>query len=276
MFAKMPQAHYSRVAPLFEPLNYNIEVPSILRGNTRGVIFVDDVDTPQQALIWDHLMAIYLAGEPNDPDFNAGLNDWMAQVPMPQAQKYGIDALTLAAAPESWNRTLPRLLNAYRLTRDSRHCYAHNRAMVRNTGIPDDYVLQPVTPELLARDDLLGRGWLEGWISSYWPTLDHYFQLGIGYVALLEDRAVASLCVSVFVSEGSYEFGTATHEDHRNRGLSTAVAGRCINTCLAHDLTPVWHCWSDNLPSIAVAHKVGFKLERNYSATRVWVPAPNA
>jgi RimJ/RimL family protein N-acetyltransferase len=276
MFAKLPQAYYSRVAPLFEPLDYNIEVPSILRGNTRGVIFVDDVETPQHTLIWDHLMAIYLAGEPNDPDFGASLSDWMAQVPLPQAQKYGIDALTLAATPESWNSTLPRLLSAYRLTRETRYCYAHNRAMVRHAGIPEDYVLQPVTPELLSRDDLLGRGWLEGWISSYWPTLDHFFQLGIGYVALFEDRAVASLCISVFVSEKAYEFGTATHKGHRNRGLSTGVAARCINTCLARDLTPVWQCWSDNQPSIAVARKVGFELEREYSVTRAWVLAPNA
>jgi RimJ/RimL family protein N-acetyltransferase len=276
MFAKLPKANYPQVASLFEPLAFNIEVPSILQGNTRGVIFVDNVDNPQEALIWDHLMALFLAGEARDPDFSAGLRDWMAQVPMPQAQKYGMDALTVTSTPAIWGQTLPRLLTTYRLTRDTRHCYAHNRSPVRYATIPEDYVLQPVTPELLSRDDLLGRGWLEGWISSYWPTLDRYFDTGIGYVALHEDRAVASLCISVFVSEKTYEFGTATHEGHRNRGLSTAVGSSCINTCLARGFTPVWHCWSDNLPSIAVARKIGFELERTYTVAKIWVPASSA
>ncbi|MBN1248122.1 MAG: GNAT family N-acetyltransferase [Anaerolineae bacterium] len=272
MFVELPKTHYHRVRPLFAPLAYNLEVPSILDGNTRGVIFVDDLEAPKQALMWDHLMAMFLAGHSEDPEFSAELRDWLTEVPVPQARKYGIDALTIDTTHHEWDETLPRLLNAYRLTRGTRHSYTHTGKHVRLGEIPVEYVIQPVTPQLLARDDLQGQGWLEGWISSYWPTLEHYFQLGIGYVALLEDRAVASLCISVFVTEHAYEFGTATHEDHRNRGLSTAAAGNCINRCLARDIAPIWHCWADNLPSIAVARKIGFKLERTYSVTQVWVP----
>lgn len=274
MFVELPEGRYDRVHRLFEPLAFNIEVRSILEGNTRGVVYVDDLDAPQQALMWDQLMAMFLAGSNGDPTFATGLRQWMAESPMPQAQKYGIDALTLDTAKEDWGQALPRVLNAYRLTRGQRHRYTHTGKHVRHTGVPAEYVIQPVTPQLLDREGLTGRGWLEGWITSYWPTLEQFFRLGIGYVALLEDRAVVSLCVSVFVAGGAYEFGTATHEDHRNLGLSTAVAGNCINRCLARSLSPVWHCWADNLPSIAVARKVGFELEREYAVTRIWVPSP--
>lgn len=272
MFVELPSGDYDRVRPLFESLTFNTEVPSILEGNTRGVIYVDDLSVPRRALMWDNLMAVFLAGDAGKSGFNTGLRAWLADAPVPLAQKYGIDALTVDAADESWQTALPRLLADYRVTQGQRHFYTHTDAHVRIPETPSEYTIEPVTPALLAREDLKGHGWLEGWISSYWPTLERYFNLGIGYVACLDRQAIVSLCISVFVTGTTYEFGTATHEDHRNQGLSTAVAGNCINSALAHEIDPIWHCWADNLPSIAVARKVGFQLEREYEVSKLWIP----
>ena len=108
---------------------------------------------------------------------------------------------------------------------------------------------------------------------SYWPTIEMYLDKGIGYVALVNDEAVASLCVSVFASGDTLESARRL-ADHRNHGLSTAVAAACVNDCLTRGSAPIWHCWGTNDPSIAVARKAGLRLEREYTIYKLWVPAP--
>jgi RimJ/RimL family protein N-acetyltransferase len=47
------------------------------------------------------------------------------------------------------------------------------------------------------------------------------------------------------------------------------VASACVDYCLTEYITPHWHCWADNLPSVAVAEKVGFKKSLVYPAYRI-------
>ena len=273
MFTELSHRRRHLVRPLFDTLSFNTEVPSMLDGNTKSRIFVDDPDQPTVALIWDGLIELFLAGSPDQADFNRGLQEWFTAEPIPRAQHSGMEELALTYTPTTWTVQLPQLLSGYKLTRELRRFHTHTGAPAACPPLGAAYTVLPVTAELLVREDLKGRGWLEGWIMSYWPTIEMYHDKGIGYVALAGDEAVASLCVSVFASGDTLEFGTATHPDHRNRGLSTAVAAACVNDCLARGSAPIWHCWDTNGPSIAVARKVGFRLEREYTIYKLWVPA---
>ncbi|MCJ7739536.1 MAG: GNAT family N-acetyltransferase [Anaerolineae bacterium] len=273
MFAELPHEKFHLVIPLFATLTFNTEVPSILDGNTRGRIFVDDPDNPAVALIWDGLIGLFLAGTPNRAGFNRGLQGWFAAEPIPQAQAHGMQELALTYTPNAWAAQLPQLLRDHKLTQELRCFHTHAGTPAACPELDAAYTVLPVTAELLGHEDLKGRDWLRGWILPYWPTIEMYFDKGIGYVALVDDEAVASLCVSVFASGDALEFGTETHPVHRNHGLSTAVAAACVNSCLTRGSAPIWHCWDTNAPSIAVARKVGFHLEGKYTVYKLWIPA---
>ena len=74
--------------------------------------------------------------------------------------------------------------------------------------------------------------------------------------------------MSVYASGSNFELGLATDLAFRGQGLATGVASACVDYCQAEYITPHWHCWADNLPSVAVAEKVGFKKSLIYSTYR--------
>jgi RimJ/RimL family protein N-acetyltransferase len=41
-----------------------------------------------------------------------------------------------------------------------------------------------------------------------------------------------------------------------------------VEHCVEHGLTPHWHCWEDNAPSMRVAEKVGFVRPERYAVYR--------
>ncbi|MGC9523649.1 MAG: hypothetical protein ACP5HG_17465, partial [Anaerolineae bacterium] len=110
MFTQLQPTDYHLVRALFDDLTFNVEVPSILDGNTRGVVYVDDVQAPTTALIWDHLAALFLAGRADNRAFTSGMGSWLAETPLALAQSVSIDALTVTYTPADWATHLPDAL----------------------------------------------------------------------------------------------------------------------------------------------------------------------
>jgi predicted GNAT family acetyltransferase len=54
----------------------------------------------------------------------------------------------------------------------------------------------------------------------------------------------------------------------RGRGYATLTPAACVEHCVEHGLTPHWHCWEDNAPSMQVAEKVGFERPGQYAVYR--------
>ena len=83
--------------------------------------------------------------------------------------------------------------------------------------------------------------------------------LGEGFVAgAVVDNRVVSVAHTNAITERYGDIGVFTHQDHRNRGYSTASAALVAAAIQERGLTPVWSCGEDNLASLRVAAKVGF------------------
>jgi hypothetical protein len=59
---RISQDTTGQVRSLFEPLAFNVEILSILDGNTRGEIWADHFVKPTVAAIWDQILTLYIAG----------------------------------------------------------------------------------------------------------------------------------------------------------------------------------------------------------------------
>jgi len=269
MFLELTQEQYNLVRSLFDALTFNIQVPSILDGNTRGAVFVDDTAQPRTALIWDRLASLYFTGEPGQAGVNAGLRAWIAGAAIPTARQIGFDALTLHYDPLTWETRLPIIFTGYTLEKGLRRFHKLQRPGALPSNLPQGFHLHPVDAQLVGRQDLQNHAWLLAWITSFWHSAADFVDRGVGYCVLDRDETIVNLCLSVFVSGPSYEFGTATQESYQNRGLATAAATACVAHCLERGLEPIWHCWDDNLASIAVTRKVGFALQAQYPVLRL-------
>ncbi len=258
---------YDRVFPCIQELDYNLVIYSILDGNTPGWVFVDDLKAPRSVLLWNMQDAVLLEGEP-DKRTAQDVADILASKIVPHAKPRYIPSLSLQYAPEGWEQYADLLLGRWKHKLGNRYNFEFKRLPVGWVEkLPAGFTLQRIDAELLNRKNLPNYDQLSGWINSFWRSYRHFLDTGVGYCVLFEDT-IASWCLSVYVSGSNFELGLATDPAFRGQGLATVGASACVAYCQTEYITPHWHCWADNLPSVAVAEKVGFKKSLIYPAYR--------
>ena len=72
---------------------------------------------------------------------------------------------------------------------------------------------------------------------------------------------------SYYVYPGGIEIQIDTHQDYRRRGLATTAAAGLILACLDRGLYPSWD--AANLSSVALAEKLGYQFDHEYTAYEV-------
>lgn len=78
-----------KVRDLFEPLSFNVQIPSILNGTVKGEIWVSNTRAPSVAVIWDGMLYLFLAGDHLDGVFNRSLVDWVEETVVKAIRKLG-------------------------------------------------------------------------------------------------------------------------------------------------------------------------------------------
>jgi predicted GNAT family acetyltransferase len=75
---------------------------------------------------------------------------------------------------------------------------------------------------------------------------------------------------------GMLEMGVATREPYRGRGYGTLLSRYVARTCEAEGEAVWWNANATNAPSLAIARRLGFRVERRYDLiayrTGAWPP----
>jgi hypothetical protein len=230
------------VRGLFETLSFNVQIPSILDGTVKGEIWVSSPQAPGVAVIWDGLLYLFLAGDQFDGIFNCWLVDWVEEIVVKAIRKLGDSYFVLFYDSPGWQANIPGIFTRYRSEPATRCFHTCSSPVYQADALTGGLSIHRITKVLLERCDLRGCDLLKGWITSFWHSVDDFNEEGIGYAALHEDQEVVSLCLSVFKAGRQVEFGTATHPQFQNRGLSTCLASACVQESLVRGLLPVWQC----------------------------------
>ena len=271
MIFRIHQDNADSVRLLFERQAHNIQVASILDGNTRGEIWADRPRNPTVAAIWDGILTVFLAGNHESLTFINALVAWVESSVTPTVRRYGDSYFNLYCHSPEWQARLANIFKGYRVEPGTRclHTFRGHPSIVQ--PLPNNFSLHRIDDSLLTRRDLEEQDWLQAWVTTFWHTKEDFLEKGVGYAVLHKDKKVVSLCLSLFVSGRQVEFGTATHPEFQNRGLSTNLASACVQECLNRELEPIWQCWDDNLPSLAVARKAGFVLQQKYTVYKLFL-----
>ncbi len=72
-------------------------------------------------------------------------------------------------------------------------------------------------------------------------------------------------CTAEFVSDGKCGIGIETIPAYRGRGFATVTASAFLEHCAERAMTPLWDAWVRNVPSAAVAEKVGLEKVETYA-----------
>lgn len=268
MYRLDPNA-YQLVRPLFKELRTNLVVDSIIDGNTPAWVYVDRVDSPRTALMWDLQGEMFVAGDASCAATHKALGDLIVTAVLPNARPRGIPSLALFYDTPAWETRLDILLPGLKPEKAARRRYTFTRPKLDwRTVLPAGSEMHLLDRDWLARQDLPNMEHLIGWVDSFWHTRQDFLRASLG-AFMLHDGIVASWCLGVFASGKHVELGLATVPEYRKQGYATAAAARCLAFCDQNGLTPHWHCWEDNVASWRIAQKVGFDHPASYTVYQV-------
>lgn len=131
-------------------------------------------------------------------------------------------------------------------------------------SLPSDYTFKLIDEELYNRCKQLD--WCRDWVSQY-SNYAEYQALGLG-VVILKDGEPVSGASSYSRYRDGIEVEIDTKEEYRKKGLAYISGAKLIMECLERGLYPSWD--AQNLGSVALAEKLGYHFDHEYSAYEIW------
>jgi len=134
-----------------------------------------------------------------------------------------------------------------------------DRARVRRLGAADVGALEHLSPDL-------------AWICASWNGPAGLASSNLAHGAFVDGRLVSVACPFV-VGEEYEDLGVVTERDFRGCGLAGACASAVCDDIRARRRRPSWSAFADNLASLRVAEKLGFRrlFEQRLYSVGVWM-----
>ena len=135
---------------------------------------------------------------------------------------------------------------------------------------PNGLRLVELDAELLPRTE-----WAEDTIHAF-GSAGAWAERGIGFCLLDDDVVVVAQGMAGPRARGLLEMGVWTRPSHRRRGLGTLVSLHTAVACEARGDAVWWNTNADNVGSIQIARRIGFRTERPYDLVAYrssdWLP----
>lgn len=259
---KLDRADYEKVIPLFTEPHLNLVVTSMVEGNSRGEMWVDEVDSPQKAFIWDRRYCYYLAGHAHDEEFNKSVEKVFTEVIIPEVVRRAHSVFKVYYTSDEWEPVIEDMLKEKHPLKRVRQFYAFKK--VKNGWkIPPGCSVVQIDGNLL-ESTLKNVEYVTGEIESMWNSVSDFLKKGFGF-CLVCGNEIVSWCTGEYFSKGRCGIGIETAEEYEGRGFATLTAAAFVDYCVSKNIAPHWDSWKDNIPSIKVAEKVGFEKVMEYT-----------
>lgn len=91
---------------------------------------------------------------------------------------------------------------------------------------------------------------------------DNYEENGVGYCSIYNNEIIGVASSNIFYKDG-IEVNIKVKEEHRRKGIATALASKLILKCLEENKKISWD--AANLWSVGLAEKLGFEYDSTYN-----------
>ena len=225
--------------------------------NIMGNIYVKDLHQPVSA-----------AAVLGDFCFLAGKADRELIMPRPGWCKKGF--VIMVPQHEAWEETIEACLGAKakKVTRYAirKEPDIFDKAALQKAAamLPEGFTLQMMDEKLFWHCKEIS--WCRDWVSQY-PDYKFYTEHGLGAV-ILKDGEPVSGASSYSGYLGGIEIEINTKEEYRRRGFAYICGAKLILVCLEKGWYPSWD--AQNKWSVALAEKLGYHFDREYTAYEVF------
>jgi tetratricopeptide (TPR) repeat protein len=255
----------NKVAALFEPLDYNLSIGSILAGLTPANIFADHPEKPSISLI-AYKYHLYLSGSPHNMESIQPLKQLITEIIIPDTTKADLEVIFLQTSSSAWHPFMDDILTGlYPVARQRTYLECTHLHQDWRQLLSDEFTLRTVDHDLLSQSHLGNLDYLKDELCSERPTIDDFLEKSFGFCVLKGDQ-LASWCLSEYNTGDRCEVGVATVDAFQRQGLATVTTLALIEHSLYLGYRRIgWHSWTNNIPSVALALRTGFKEVHQYS-----------
>ncbi|HUB41774.1 MAG TPA: GNAT family N-acetyltransferase [Streptosporangiaceae bacterium] len=252
---ELPRRDIRRIRPLAGSQHLRLVIDAVIAGNSPARVWADDAAEPRTAMVWDGAHCIYVVGA-------SGHHEACRQVFDRDIAPAGQGIFKLYAT-----EPVARAVVAdFQLDRRERVFYRGEGSAVngRQLPMPAGFRISAIHDHLSELAVLSNFSAVTAEIGSCWTSMAAFRRAGFGYCA--HDHAtIVCWCTAEYVSDGQCGIGIETAAAYRGRGFATLTASALAEHCAGQAIMPHWDCWSGNLPSVAVAEKLGFRRIETYS-----------
>jgi GNAT superfamily N-acetyltransferase len=236
---------------------------AVIRGTNPGRVFVDDKENPTTGLIWYKSLDIgfNLIGDCFNTIFKEEIGPFMEGYIKSEASKIGMDWFDGSGGTSDWDHTVKEIFKHRDIGNQEQQVYILDEVIQKQNDLPIGYQLCEISEKLL--NNVENPSFLHEKILSFWDSVHDFLQKGVGY-SIVHENKIVSYCFSGFITTKFSVTDVETAEEYRGKSLAQIATMAYAQECLRRGLTPYWDCMSENLPSNALARKVGFTNIRTY------------
>ncbi|WP_432666943.1 GNAT family N-acetyltransferase [Wukongibacter baidiensis] len=266
---KILQSDYYKISNLLnEGIKYP-EVISIIEGNNPGVIFVDDIDKPKTALVWNQGMrGFYFVGDNESKLFLQKINRFMNAYIARFLKDMDIEYFEVSGTTQSWENTIESIFGDNDLRSWKQFIYRwDNSIKIKEEANEFKYSIYSLSHKEANHHKYTNWKYYENVLNEFWGSVDQLGDKGNCYYAA-HRKKIIGVCYSAFITSNIKTIGIETDEEYRKQGVGYNLALRCISDVLAEGKLPWWDCMEKNLSSRALAEKLGFVKSKEYICYR--------
>ncbi|NHJ84201.1 MAG: GNAT family N-acetyltransferase, partial [Asgard group archaeon] len=244
---------------------------AVIAGINPGRIWVDSKEKPTSGFLVDNVWSLFLAGNPNNSEFNASIGKLLKDEIFPIAknqEKITYGEWIFYFEHQDW---LEKIVNEFGIKDPvpiRRYHYLFEKLLVPDwrAKIPEGFVMRKIDESLLKQKKLENLDDVKEWIIPHYGNEGKFFELGSGFCLVENEEKIACWCVSDWRVGNRIEISIATANDYRRRGFATLCVAAHVEYYYKKGYQIGWHCYQENEGSWRTAEKVGFVRKKSYIA----------
>lgn len=269
---------YNIIQQYFDLNTNNLVIKSIINNNTPSIIYVDSIEQPNIALIWNKTHNMFMLGNCLDKNVEDSIKTVFREVFFNCENKINKNILDyeIQCYSNEVEKRVEDIFDDFSVMLNQRRYYFMN-LLNKDYFKEDNNFLEQYNLRLCFIDKIFlenkiinNKEDIITEINETWSSMNMYFKNGFG-MCLVKDNDVVSWCTSDYVVGDSCEIGVKTDENFRKKGLCTYLVKQILNYCKKNKLYKVgWHCRADNIGSYKTAEKVGFIRKEYINVYHGW------
>lgn len=246
----------------YKSLKMDFVFDSIIERNTLAEIYINNLEDPTVSIICEgHL--IYLGGTSNDIKDYKEVVDYFRNSILDEERRSKLGVVRIIYSSEICKKALLDSLGDFDIHIYDRVLYNHSLKSIPSQLLTDKDIKILEIDKILLSKNLINTKSVVDEITLMWGSIENFSETGFGYCAIKGDMIIG-WCTSEYMSKKACGIGIETAKDFQGQGVASSLTECLLNKCFKLNLIPHWDSWKQNIPSVKVAEKTGFKEIMNY------------